>query len=121
MPGEGTGKENAVQGDDGGELRGEALNEVKIVSLAAGRADKDKFAYEDKCQKEDGKVKAELKIEGMMCQHCQKHVHDALSKMAGVVSVEVDLEKKTATVESDREIPVDEFRSVIAEAGYELV
>ena len=121
LPGEGTGKENAVQGDDGGELRGEALNEVKIVSLAAGRADKDKFAYEDKCQKEDGKVKAELKIEGMMCQHCQKHVHDALSKMAGVVSVEVDLEKKTALVESDREISVDDFRAVIAEAGYELV
>ena len=41
--------------------------------------------------------------------------------MAGVVSVEVDLEQKTATVESDREIPVDDFRAVIVEAGYELV
>jgi Cu+-exporting ATPase len=62
-----------------------------------------------------------LKVEGMMCAHCQKHVHDALAKMAGVTGVDVSLEKKTATVQEDRDIPMDEFAKVIADAGYELV
>ena len=62
-----------------------------------------------------------LKIEGMMCAHCQKHVHDALAKMAGVTAVEVDLAGKKAAVTADREIPESEFAQVISEAGYELV
>ena len=71
--------------------------------------------------KDEVKMKTELKIEGMMCQHCQKHVNDALSKMEGVVSVDVNLEAKTATVEADREISREEFKKVIEEAGYGLV
>ena len=62
-----------------------------------------------------------LKIEGMMCAHCQKHVHDALSQMAGVTSVDVNLEQGTAAVAATRDIPQDEFASVIKDAGYELV
>ena len=62
-----------------------------------------------------------LKVEGMMCAHCQKHVHDALAKMDGVTAVDVNLEAKTATVQETRDIPVAEFEKVIADAGYELV
>ena len=62
-----------------------------------------------------------LKIEGMMCAHCQKHVHDALSKIASVTEVTVDLENKTARVLAVRDIANDEFKQVIADAGYELV
>ena len=51
----------------------------------------------------------------------QKHVQDALARMAGVTGVDVSLEKKTATVQEDRDIPMDEFAKVIADAGYELV
>ena len=62
-----------------------------------------------------------LKIEGMMCKHCQKHVHDALAKMDGVTAVEVSLENNTATVTATKEISLDDFAKVIDEAGYELV
>ena len=62
-----------------------------------------------------------LKIEGMMCQHCQKHVNDALAKMDGVTSVTVDLEGGKAEVTASREIPREEFKTVIEAAGYELV
>ena len=41
--------------------------------------------------------------------------------MEGGVSVDVNLEAKTATVEADREISREEFKKVIEEAGYELV
>ena len=72
-------------------------------------------------RKEEKTMQKELKIEGMMCAHCQKHVNDALAKMAGVTAVEVNLEAGTATVTAEREIPQAEFAQVITEAGYELV
>ncbi len=75
----------------------------------------------DEVRKDELVMKTELKIEGMMCKHCQKHVNDALSKMDGVTSVDVNLEAKTATVEAAREISREEFKAVIEEAGYELV
>ncbi|WP_302889780.1 heavy-metal-associated domain-containing protein [uncultured Acidaminococcus sp.] len=62
-----------------------------------------------------------LNVKGMMCANCQKHVHDALLAMDGVSTVDVSLEKGTAKVTASREIPMDEFKSVISEAGYELV
>ena len=62
-----------------------------------------------------------LNVKGMMCANCQKHVHDALLAMDGVSTVDVSLEKETAKVTASREIPMDEFKSVISEAGYELV
>ena len=72
-------------------------------------------------KEESTNMKTTLKIEGMMCQHCQKHVHEALAAMDGVTAVSVDLEGKKAEVETNREIPTAEFATVIADAGYELV
>ena len=71
--------------------------------------------------KEENTMEKTLKIEGMMCAHCQKHVHDALSKMDGVTGVTVDLEGGKAAVKATRDIPQSEFADVIKEAGYELV
>lgn len=62
-----------------------------------------------------------LHVEGMMCANCQKHVHNALVKLEGVTAVTVSLEAKTATVQSSRDIPLEEFDKVITEAGYELI
>lgn len=66
-------------------------------------------------------MKTTLHIEGMMCQHCQKHVHDALAAMAGVTDVTVDLEGKKADVTATKDISTDDFAKVITDAGYELV
>lgn len=66
-------------------------------------------------------MKTTLHIEGMMCQHCQKHVHDALAAMDGVTDVTVDLEGKTANVTATKDITTDEFAKAITDAGYELV
>lgn len=77
----------------------------------------------EQTQEESGEttMKTELKIEGMMCAHCQKHVTDALKKMAGVTDVTVSLEDKKADVTATRDISTDEFARVIEDAGYELV
>ena len=75
----------------------------------------------EKLGKEEEKMEKVLKIEGMMCAHCQKHVQEALAKMDGVTAVEVDLAGKKAVVKAARAIPESEFAKVIADAGYELV
>ncbi len=72
-------------------------------------------------RKDEKIMQKELKIEGMMCAHCQKHVNDALAKMDGVTAVAVNLEAGTAAVTAEREISQAEFAQVITEAGYELV
>lgn len=72
-------------------------------------------------KKEDIKMKTELQIEGMMCEHCKRHVEEALQAMPGVTEVEVDLEKKNAVVVSENMIGMEEFDTVIAEAGYKLL
>ncbi len=65
-------------------------------------------------------MKKTLKIEGMMCQHCVAHVTKALQGIEGVTAVEVNLKKKTATVELSEEVENKRFLSAIAEAGYEV-
>lgn len=74
-------------------------------------------------QKEEIKQmnKYTLKVKGMMCGNCVKHVEKALSSMNGVNDVSVDLEHEEARVETSVEIKMDEFKKVIEEAGYELV
>ena len=72
-------------------------------------------------EKEKIMMEKTLKIEGMMCAHCQKHVTEALSGMDGVTAVDVDLAGGTAAVKASREIPQAEFARVITDAGYELI
>ena len=71
--------------------------------------------------KEANQMQTTFKVDGMMCKHCQKHVHDALAKMDGVTAVEVSLENNSATVTATKEISLDDFAKVIDDAGYELV
>ena len=40
---------------------------------------------------------ASITVTGMSCNHCRQSVTDAVSKVPGVASVEVDLQSGTAT------------------------
>ena len=73
-----------------------------------------------KVEIEENTMKKKLKIEGMMCQRCVAHVTKALQDMDGVISVEVNLKKKTAIVELSVEIADETFIATITEAGYEV-
>ena len=59
-------------------------------------------------------------VEGMMCQHCVKHVHDALMKVNGVENAEVSLEGKSATVSYTGNVSDDDLRNAVVDAGYEV-
>lgn len=62
----------------------------------------------------------ELNVKGMMCQHCVKHVNDALVKVNGVTKVEVSLEKNKATVEGES-LNKENLIQAVKDAGYEVV
>jgi copper chaperone CopZ len=63
-----------------------------------------------------------LKIQGMSCQMCVKHVTQALQGVAGVAEVEVSLEDNQAQVTYNPEAAgMPAFKEAVAEAGYEVV
>ncbi len=62
-------------------------------------------------------MKKTVKIKGMMCQMCVKHVTRALSALDP--AVEVSLEKNCAAV--DAGVSDDAIRAAVTEAGYEVV
>ena len=66
-------------------------------------------------------MKKIMKIEGMMCQHCVRHVKTALEGVSGVESVEVDLEKKSATVLLKEDISGEILSKAVTDAGYDVI
>ncbi len=62
-------------------------------------------------------MKKTVKIEGMMCQMCVKHVTKALSALDP--AAEVSLENKCATL--DAAVADDAIRAAVTGAGYEVV
>jgi copper chaperone CopZ len=58
------------------------------------------------------------RVPGMHCGHCRAAVEGEVGAVAGVESVEVDLEAKLVTVRG-RRLDDTEIRAAIDEAGYE--
>lgn len=70
--------------------------------------------------KEEDKMVKVLKVEGMMCAHCQAHVQKALEAVDGAKKVVVDLDGGTATVTMEQEIPDEKLKNAVTEAGYQV-
>ena len=66
-------------------------------------------------------MKKEMIIEGMSCNHCKMRVEKALSELAGVDSVVVDLASKTATLELTAELEDVTLTEAVEDAGYDVV
>lgn len=61
-----------------------------------------------------------LTIEGMMCEHCEKTVKNALENIDGVKSAVVSYEKNQATVHLSKEIPDDILASAVEAKDYHV-
>lgn len=59
-----------------------------------------------------------MKIEGMMCTHCQAHVEKALNAIPGVTAA-VDLSAGTAAIQGDASDEV--LTKAVTDAGYTVV
>lgn len=60
-----------------------------------------------------------LKIEGMMCKHCQARVEKALKAVPSVEAVTVDLEAKTAEVTGSA--APEALKKAVLDAGYQVL
>ena len=90
-----------------------SLSSVCVVSNAL-RLKRFKPYY----KKESKKMKKEIKIEGMMCQMCKKHVEEALNNLADTSAV-VNLEANNAIVETGLDDSV--LKAAVEKAGYKVV
>ena len=62
-----------------------------------------------------------LKVEGMMCGHCEARVKKALEEIDGVVSAEVSHEKGTAVVTLSKEVPAEILKKAVEDAGSKVL
>ena len=63
-------------------------------------------------------------VVGLTCAHCVQAVTDEVAAIRGVRDVEIELVAggtSTVRVVSEAQLTVDEVRSAVDEAGYELV
>ena len=65
-------------------------------------------------------MKTTLKIEGMSCEHCVRHVTQALKDVAGVSAASVNLKDKSALVEHAGQVSLEALKRAVVEAGYEV-
>ena len=65
-------------------------------------------------------MKKTLTVEGMMCEHCEKHVKDALQRLDGVAGAEVSHKAGTAVVTLEKEVPDDVLTQAVTDEGYQV-
>ena len=106
------------------------LNKAKNVNtivLSDSKADKvieeNDFnnQIENNIQTEENSMEKTLKIEGMMCGHCEMHVKNALEAIDGVDSAIVSHEKGTATVILNKEVAIDTLKQAVVDQGYKVI
>ena len=70
--------------------------------------------------KEIGTMKKTMKIEGMMCGHCEATVKKALEGLDGVASAEVSHEAGTAVVELSADVTDDVLKKTVEDKDYKV-
>ena len=92
-----------------------------ISSMELGTFQSDSSSNSKEDRKGEIHMEKTLKIEGMVCGNCVKHVDKALREIQGVEQVEVSLEDKSATVQMGCTLSDDVLKAAIEDAGYQVV
>ncbi len=85
-------------------------NDYKVLS----------FSYKNKSNTEENKMTKTMKIEGMMCPHCEATVKKTLEAIEGVEVAEVSHEKGTAVVTLSSEVSNENLKSAVEGKGYDV-
>ena len=73
------------------------------------------------CGEDNGVVTKVFTVPGMMCNNCKETVEGASLGLPGVLSAEVDLPEKTATVSLDpTKVSVEVIAKAIERTGFEV-
>lgn len=74
-----------------------------------------------KSKKDDNAMTKTMKIDGMMCSHCEGRVKQSLEGLAQVSQAEVSHEKGTAVVTLTAEVSNDVLKKTVEEQGYKVI
>ena len=66
-------------------------------------------------------MKKTIKIDGMMCMHCQAHVKRALEALDGVVAAEPNHKEGIATVTLSGDVSDALLKETIENQGYKVI
>src|SRR3954463_16070131 len=61
----------------------------------------------------------ELRVRGMTCQNCARHVREALQAVPGVAQATIDLEGESAAIRWETQPNTEAAVKAVVEAGYE--
>ena len=62
-----------------------------------------------------------IRVDGMMCAHCEAHVKEALEKIDGVESAAASHESGEVRLALSKEVAAADLEKAVADAGYKLV
>ena len=92
---------------------------LNLISIHDGRKDR-KIKHKGK-EMEEKEMTKTMKIEGMMCGHCEARVKKALEALEGVTEAEVSHEKGTAVVTMSGDVADDVLKKAVEDQDYKVV
>ena len=97
-----------------------ATNALRLNFFDITNPKKDrKIKYKSK--KDDNAMTKTMKIDGMMCSHCEGRVKQSLEGLAQVSQAEVTHEKGTAVVTLTAEVSNDVLKKTVEDQGYNVI
>lgn len=72
-------------------------------------------------EKEELVMEKVIKVEGMMCPHCEAHVKKALEDIPGVTAAVASHTAATATVTLSEDVPMPVLRAAVEALGYKTI
>ena len=91
-----------------------------ISSLGEKTPEKEKNLHEENVKIQEENKLTTLKVEGMMCEHCEKRVSEALEKTGKAKNVLANHEVGTVKF-VDQGITAEEIKKAVEEAGYKII
>lgn len=92
------------------------LNFCKIYS-----AKHDRKTNKSHSKKENKKMEITVKINGMMCPHCENHVKTALEELENITEVTADFKNAQAVIKASDAVDSNKIKEAVEKAGYEFV
>lgn len=92
---------------------------LNLVNIRSSK--RDKKIKRKNIETEIKTMKKTIKIEGMMCSHCEAHVKNALEALEGVESVVASHETGTAAVTMTNEVSDAVLKETVEAQGYKVV
>ncbi len=107
------------------------LNLFKMHNTSKDKALKNSLGHDallklDNSDKADNNSKEEnnnmeITVKGMMCQHCEAHVKEALEKIDGIEEATANHEANLVTIKTSKDVSKEDIKAAVEGTGYEYI